>query len=273
MGLSTPGTDFVMPGHPWDALKKFRNRCYHAFKRPLPALVRSSSMHHRRESDQLVVLIVPNRRNYNGVLGRGMGAPVNATGYRFVHLDFTTSFADRIDVIRQTDIMVTGVGTGACNGFLLSDGAVVVVLGTMERSQTLSFQEEYLFAAMYWTRVVYPTYSQYLRMSPATAMELVDTARIMIRSDFDTAYTTSNGRLNLSPIGNAAADYFAVDVNAWGAIVGTYAPAKEFHMSCLNWPERMLCQKDVWSGNTCAILDTDALHKSRDKYGVCCSCV
>ena len=122
MGLSTPGSDYVTPGRSLDALKKLRNRFYRVYGH-LPPIVRASS----RRPDPLFVLIVPNKRGYNGVLSPDMVPLATAAGYEAVYLDFGKLFyGDRLPLYRRTDIMVTGVGTGATNGVFLSVGAVMV---------------------------------------------------------------------------------------------------------------------------------------------------
>lgn len=137
MGLSTPGSDYVTPGRSLDALKKLRNRFYRVYGHP-PPIVRASS----RRPDPLFVLIVPNKRGSNGVLSPDMVPLLTAAGYEAAYLDFgQLSYGERLPIFRRTDIMVTGVGTGATNGVFMSDGAVMVNLGTTERSGSLSFQE------------------------------------------------------------------------------------------------------------------------------------
>lgn len=137
MGLSTPGMDYVTPGRSFDALKKLRNRFFHVYGHP-PPIIRASS----RRSDPLFVLLVPNKRDYNGILSQDMLPLVSTAGYETAYLDFDQlSYGERLLVYHRTDIMVTGVGTGATNGVFLSDGAVLVNLGTTERSGFLSFQE------------------------------------------------------------------------------------------------------------------------------------
>lgn len=137
MGLSTPGTDYVTPGRSFDALKKLRNRFFRVYGHP-PPIVRASSY----RLDPLFVLLIPNRRGSNGVLSQNMVSLVSTAGFQTAYLDFNqVSYKDRLLLYRQTDIMVTGVGTGATNGVFLSDGAVLINLGTTERSGSLSFQE------------------------------------------------------------------------------------------------------------------------------------
>eukprot|EP00291_Cryptomonas_curvata_P027907 CAMPEP_0172205512 /NCGR_PEP_ID=MMETSP1050-20130122/32661_1 /TAXON_ID=233186 /ORGANISM="Cryptomonas curvata, Strain CCAP979/52" /LENGTH=322 /DNA_ID=CAMNT_0012884407 /DNA_START=588 /DNA_END=1556 /DNA_ORIENTATION=- len=270
MGLSTPGTDYVMPGRKYDALLKMRTRFYTMYQRHLP-LIRASSMENR--SDAIMnVLIVPNRRDYNGVLSREMQELVTASGYVFTYLDWALSFADRLDLIREANIGVTGVGTGACNLFLQSDGTVVVNLGTTERSGSLSFQEEYLFAAMYWVRLVYPTYEQFKQMSPAVAMQLINAGKDMILSNFDSSRTVQ-GEVNFSPIGKAGSYYFGTDFTAWGAFVGSYVqdPAAGFDSGCLNMVERVLCRTGPWGTNRCSVTNESLIHSLCLQHNVPCA--
>ncbi len=113
--------------------------------------------------------------------------------------------------------------------------------------------------------MVYPTYDQFRSMSPQVGLELVHEAR---RRD-DSGPTDS-----LSPIGRAAAEYFAHDPQAWGAFVGSYFPpgGEGFDTGCLNMAERLLCETGPWGTNQCADLDRDLLRRIRAKHGVCCSC-
>jgi hypothetical protein len=137
MGLSTPGSDYVMPGRRFDALRKMRNRFYRAYGHP-PPLARASS----RRQGPLSVLLVPNRRPSHGILTPDMIPLLSAAGFQALYLDFgQLSYGERLPLFREADIMVTGVGTGAMNAVFLSDGAVIVNLGTTERSGSLSFQE------------------------------------------------------------------------------------------------------------------------------------
>ena len=270
MGLSTAGTDYVMAGRRYDALKKLRDRFYTRFERP-PAIVRSSSMQLRSATDRTVLMIVPNRR-YQGGLIDGLTALAAAAGYEVTTLNFGLPQADRLPIIRRCDVAFTGVGTGSVNLFLLSDGAVLANAGTSERSGHMSFQEEYLFAAMYWTRVVYPTYEQYRGMSPPVALDMVNEGRRLILTDFDCG-PTAPGEANLSPVGRAAAEYFSHDLQAWGAFVGSYLVRPgEFDEGCFNMAERVLCEAGPWGAGRCAPLDKERLRQAREKHGACCSC-
>ena len=270
MGLSSPGTDYVLPGRKYDALKKMRTRFYAQYRKQLP-LIRLLSLENRTNA-ALNVLFVPNRRDYNGILSTSMQGVVGASGYVFALLDWALPFTDRLDLIRDADIGVTGVGTGACNLFLQSDGTVVVNLGTRERSGSMSFQEEYLFAAMYWVRLVYPTYEQYRRMSPGVAMELIDAGKEMILSGFDSS-RTAQGSVNFSPIGRAGSYYFGTDIKAWGAFVGSYLqnPGAGFDLNCFNMVERLLCRTGPWGNNQCSVTNESLIRSLRSEYGIQCS--
>ena len=269
MGLSTPGTDYVMPGRKYDALKKMRTRFYTMYQRQVP-LIRASSMQNR--SAIMNVLIVPNRRNSNGVLTRDMQALVTGSGYGFMFLDWALPFADRMDLIREANIAVTGVGTGACNLFLQSDGTVIVNLGTTERSGSLSFQEEFLFAGMYWVRMVYPTYEQYKQMSPSVAMQLINVGKETILSNFDSSRTVQ-GEVNFSPVGKGGSAYFRTDITAWGAFVGSHVqnPGAGFDDGCLNMVERLLCRTGPWGNDRCSITNQSLIHNLCVEYGVHCA--
>lgn len=131
--------------------------------------------------------------------------------------------------------------------------------------------QEYFFAAMYWTRVVYPTYDQFRSMSPQVGMELIHVARKLILDDFDSSPNAS-GLANLSPIGKAAAEYFAHDAKAWGSFVGSYFPGASFDLDCLNMAERLLCETGPWGNNQCTNTDRKLVLQLRAKHGVCCSC-
>ena len=266
MGLSTPGTDYVMPGRQLDALRRLRARFYSRYA-VLAPVARGSSKENR--SQRMVVLAVPNRRPSNGVLDRTWGSSVEAAGFEFAFLDWSLSFGARLELLRRTDVAVTGVGTGACNLFLLADGSVIVNLGATERSGSLSFQEEYLFAAMYWVRLVYPTYEQFRTMGPAVAVELVHAGVRSILDDFD-ASPVAPGEQNLSPIGRAAAEFFSQDVGSWSLFVARY---QDRPIECMNMAERVLCEVGPWqAAATCGSPNRTELGRLRGKYGLCCAC-
>ena len=216
----------------------------------------------------MVVLAVPNRRASNGVLDRAWGPSVEAAGFEFAFLDWDLSFSARLVLLKRTDVAVTGVGTGACNLFLLQDGSVIVNLGTTERSGSLSFQEEYLFAAIYWVRMVYPTYEQFQTMGPAVALELVRAGVRFIQGDFD-ASPTAPGEPNLSPIGRAAAAFFSQDVASWSLFVARYPDRP---LECMNFAERVLCEVGPWQ-TACGSPNRTELARLRGEYGLCCACV
>lgn len=131
--------------------------------------------------------------------------------------------------------------------------------------------QEYLFAAMYWTRIIYPTYPQYLSMSPQVIIQLIHTARQTILDNFDSS-PSSSGLDNFSPIGNAAAEYFAHDPKAWGSFVGSYFPQGNFNLECLHMAERVLCETGPWGANQCTVTNRSFIEQLRAEYGVCCSC-
>ena len=264
MGLSTPGTDYVMSGRKVDALRQLRARFYSRYGVPAP-VARASSMENR--THQTVVLVVPNRRPSNGVLDMSWGPFVEAAGFEFAFLDWSLPSNARLELLRRADVAVTGVGTGACNLFLLGDGAVIVNLGTTERSGSLSFQEEYLFAAIYWVRMVYPTYEQFRAMGPGVALDLVRAGAGFIQDDFDSS-PSAPGERNLSPIGKAAAEYFSQDVGSWSLFVARYTDQP---IECMNWAERVLCEVGSWQA-ACGSPNRTELGRLRQKYGLCCAC-
>ena len=267
MGLSTPGSDYVMPGRRFDALKRLSVRFYTRYQIPQPVAC-NTSLENRDSSKRMVVLAVPNRRSSNGVLESSWGQMVEASGFEFEYLDWKLPWTSRLELLRRTDVAVTGVGTGACNLFLLPDGAVIVSLGTTERSGSLSFQEEYLFAAMYWVRVVYPTYEQFQMMGPSVALDLVHAGVRSIMDNFDTSKAAA-GTQNLSPIGQAAAQFFTQNRYAWSVFVARHLDRP---LECMNMAERVLCEVGPWRGPECGETNRTELKHLRQQYGLCCAC-
>lgn len=276
MGLGTPGTDYVLPGRKFNALQKMRDRFYYRYGLALPRATVSSLELRSARQERLHVMFVPNRRDYGGILdidGSKMHDLVWARPwYAYRYLDWGLPFHDRLHVIREADIAVTGVGTGACNLFLLSDGAVIVNLGTSERTGFMGFQEEFLFAAMYWVRMVYPTYEQYARMSQDTAMELIDAGRDLILSDFDTTQAV-DGRVNFSPVGRAASEYLQEDLRTWSAFVGNFVqdPVAGYDDQCLNFFEKIICRTGPWASERCSRVNASRIEGFMQLYGIRCS--
>lgn len=276
MGLVTPGTDYVLPGRKFNALQKMRDRFYYRYGLALPRATVSSLELRSVGQERLRVMFVPNRRDYGGILdidGSKMHDLVwSRPWYAYRYLDWGLPFHDRLHVIREADIAVTGVGTGACNLFLLSDGAVIVNLGTSERTGFMGFQEEFLFAAMYWVRMVYPTYEQYARMSQDTAMELIDAGRDVILSDFDTTQAV-DGRVNFSPVGRAASEYLQEDLRTWSAFVGNFVqdPVVGYDEQCLNFFEKIICRTGPWGSERCSPVNASRIEGLMQLYGIRCS--
>jgi hypothetical protein len=102
-------------------------------------------------------------------------------------------------------------------------------------------------------------------------MDLIRAAEGLIQQNFDSSPNAS-GLENLTPIGRAAAEYFARDPRAWGSFVGSYFPDGTFDMGCLNMAERMLCETGPWGTDQCTRMDRGLILDLRARHALCCQC-
>ena len=116
-------SDYVMYGSEFGAIKKFRDRMFKRYGTP------------QKNRDAANIIIVNNKRysrDERKVIDR-----VVSENDSIQFIDWSKhSFSEQLEIIRNTDIHISGPGTGMLYMPFLKDGAVNVNLGYMERSQT-----------------------------------------------------------------------------------------------------------------------------------------
>ena len=154
---------------------------------------------------------------------------------QFIDWSDYPTFYDQFKVISQTDVYVSGPGTGLMFSTFLPDGAVVINLG----HYPMGYMEEYLAAGSPHLRALYYDRCRHHQIEYSYLQDLVDKAVELVDTQF--AHNDNNPE-NRSPVGHAFVDFMRrmnplprnalYDVLAWGV--------KGFD----SWAEELIFEKD-----------------------------
>jgi hypothetical protein len=308
MGMSSLDRNYCSPGqrsrgYGVDALKSFRNRMYAAYQVAAPTVVpawrplvaenttpssatgiHNSTASPSSKSDvfsstawqrKLRVLVIANKRPFYPDL-RQAADLMQSAGLDARLVEFPMPFQRQLEMLREADIVISGVGTSLLAAVFLSDGATVVNLGTSEKSCAWSYMEEFLLCGTDWVRTVYNRVPNF-PVRHVLALFEEAAANYQTGRDHPRAQRFALPvpiEQSLSPIGRAVREYFQHDIRMWLALVGDSIPGGGD--ACLGWGERFLCSPWQFEAHGCIprgainMTAVTALLKSRR---IQCQCV
>jgi hypothetical protein len=187
---------------------------------------------------------------------------------------FPMPFQRQLELLREADIVFSGVGTSLLAAVFLSDGATVVNLGTSEKSCAWSYMEEFLLCGTDWVRTVY---NRVPNFPVRHVLALFEEAAANYRTgpDHDRPRRIALPvEQSLSPIGRALREYFQRDIRMWLALVGDSTPGGG--EACLGWGERFLCSPLQFEASKCipsGAINVTVVTALLEKHGIQCQCV
>eukprot|EP00727_Mastigamoeba_balamuthi_P010163 m51a1_g577 hypothetical protein (237) ;mRNA; r:547824-548687 len=211
----------------------------------------------------MVVTLVPNKRQFLNFSHATQ--LLGSMGYDVRVLNFRLPFRQQLEIIAETDVYVTSVGTSSTSTFLLSDGAAVVSVGTHEIAggQTFGYIEEPLLRALYYTRVLYASRED--TGDTQRIVELVAQAAKEVREGFSIPV---DHRENSSPIGLAIEHYAAADTSMLDAVLGDRCIMAPCSGRCWMRIERYICP--TAQARRCAQINDTLLAEAHRSAGLVC---
>lgn len=296
LGMSSIDRNYCSPGqrsrgYSVDAMKSFRNRMYAAYSVAAPTVVPAwrdappPTIHNSTASPpskselfsptawqrKLRVLVIANKRTFYPDL-RQATELLQSAGLDARLVEFPLPFQRQLEMLREADIVLSGVGTSLLAAVFLSDGATVVNLGTSEKSCAWSYMEEFLLCGTDWVRIVYNRVPNFaVRHVFALFEEAAANYNMTARGRFALPVPIEQ---SLSPIGRAVREYFQHDIRMWLALVGDSIPGGGD--ACLGWGERFVCSPWQFEAHGCiphGAINMAVLAALRQKHNIQCQCV
>lgn len=217
LGQRNLNAEYELPGGRI-ALGKFRDRIFSSFGIPLFHQDESSCL--LRNQRPLKANIFSNKRYSKRELSEIMDAITQVSLMRSVNVD--VSFVDwsevgdvraQIQAVADTDIYISGPGTGLMLSTLLNDGSILLNLGHLRWTRAElhpfpSYMEEYLVAASPHLRALYYDRCLFPEINSHELTSMIVKAADMIRSCFETSSDHYSSVVNKSPIARAYTDIF-----------------------------------------------------------------
>jgi hypothetical protein len=245
MGLSGISNTYTSPTGPEvDAMRMFRDRAYRGLGLTPPLrLFQPRDRFSGLSASLLQIGIFKNKRDFitSDAISALSDSSLIISGRRvqLTYIDFTNMEPkNQLEAIGKLDIVYTAPGTAICSGFLLPDGAIIILAGTYEKG-SFSYMEEFFVRGLYYTRTFY---TGTVRINSTLAVFSLLQAYNKITTDFTTVIPIPPF-INSSPIGMILEAYFASDPMLWMSLVGAYHFTDSPNVDCLGWGERAVCGK------------------------------
>lgn len=222
LGLGNMNAKYELPGGRI-ALRKFRDRVFSALgivsrKESCPlkyTKIRANIFDNKRYSRR-------ERSAIMRIVNRSREFPSLAV--RFIDWKQLKTTRDQLQMVADTDIYISGPGTGLIFSSFLNDGSIVINLGSMEKELFKSnvsiptyLEEMYASSsshlrALYYNRCLSP------EITLPKLMRLIRKAEDIARSCFDTSDTVFNPDINKSPFSRAYSQVFNKMVDGLEAV-------------------------------------------------------
>ena len=169
---------------------------------------------------------------------------------------------NQLEAIGKIDVVYTAPGTAICSGFLLPDGAIIIMAGTNEKG-AFGYMEEFFARGLYFTRTFY---TGMVRIDSNSVVPLLIHAYNNVLTDTDSVIPIS-AYLNSSPVGKILEEYFSTDPMLWMTLFGDYHVSGSPNIDCLGWGERVVCGESYLM---CYPFNQIKMASLRDKYNKTC---
>jgi len=210
LGQRSMNADYELPGGRI-ALRKFRDRIFSQLgiqpregcpfeKRRL----RANIFDNKRYSDKERMAIVD-------VIKRS--SSLSNVSVQFIDWSTLKTTRDQLQVVSDTDIYISGPGTGIMFSSFLNDGSIVINLGSkrLEHSDVFpipSYMEEYIAAGSPHVRALYYDRCSFPEIIPQELTNLILQADSLARTCFDTSNDNYSSGVNKSPIAKVYSQVF-----------------------------------------------------------------
>ena len=212
LGQRTMNADYELPGGRI-ALRKFRDRIFSNLGiQPREGescpfenrKLRANIFYNKRYSDKEILAIMD-------VIKRSRS--LSNVSIRFIDWSTLKTTRDQLQVVSDTDIYVSGPGTGFMFSSFLNDGSVVINLGgkRLEHSDVFpipGYMEEYISAASPHVRALYYDRCLFPEITPQELTNLILKADSIARTCFDTSNDNYSSEINKSPIAKVYSQVF-----------------------------------------------------------------
>jgi hypothetical protein len=246
-----------------DAMRMFRDRAYRGFGLTPPVrLIRPSDRFTPPPTTPLLIGIFKNKRDFidNYAALNNSSLLINERKVLPIFVDFPNMDPKtQLEIIGKLDVVYTGPGTAFMAGFLLPDGAIIILAGTNENG-AFGYMEEYFARGLYFTRTFY---TGMVRIDAKSVVPLLLQAYNEVVSD-TASFIPISAHINSSPIGMIMEEYFASDPMLWMTLIGDYGSP---NVDCLSWGERVICGISYLS---CYPFNETKMALLREKYNWQC---
>mmetsp|Transcript_7304 Transcript_7304/g.18146 ORF Transcript_7304/g.18146 Transcript_7304/m.18146 type:complete len:984 (+) Transcript_7304:71-3022(+) len=212
LGQRTMNADYELPGGRI-ALRKFRDRIFSNLGiQPREAVscpfrdrkLRANIFDNKRYSDKEKSAIMD-------VIKRSRG--LSNVSIRFIDWSTLKTVRDQLQVVSDTDIYVSGPGTGIMFSSFLNDGSIVINLGEkrLQESDVFpipAYMEEYISAGSPHVRALYYDRCSFPEILPQELTDLIIKADGVARTCFDTSNENYSSEINKSPIAKVYSQVF-----------------------------------------------------------------